>query len=275
MRRFLSIICVLLAFAVGNIHAQDDFNPTNPAEPYTKYKLTTTATPFGYASGAGSYMSGDEVWVNTSAYSQDYKFLYWLKDGVRYSDAQSFYFTMPDDYVNLVAVYEYDPVDPSEPIANYTYRLYLTSNIDVACSFNMSSGTKVHEDSYVTVTAYGNSGYDFVGWFENGKLVSESPSFNYLVGTDNVTLTAQYAYNPINPDEPTNNAQDDVDVSAVSAGDISEDGTIDVGDKVMLVNHYLNGSTATLSAKVADVNNDGSIDIGDAVEIINLYLNSK
>lgn len=266
---------MLLTFAVGNIHAQDDFNPTNPAEPYTKYKLTTTATPFGYASGAGSYMSGDEVWVNTSAYSQDYKFLYWLKDGVRYSDAQSFYFTMPDDYVNLVAVYEYDPVDPSEPIANYTYRLYLTSNIDVACSFNISSGTKVKEDSYVQLTAYCNSGYDFVGWFDDGKLVSESLSFNYLMGTENVTLTAQFLYNPTDPDEPGGAEQDDVDMEEAKLGDISGDGIIDVGDKVMLVNHYLKGETMLLNPKVADVNNDNSIDVGDAVEIINIYLNKK
>lgn len=275
MRRILTMMCMLLTLSVGSMHAQDDYNPVNPAEPYTRYRLTTTAEPAGYASGSGTYMSGNQVWVNTSA-SQDYVFLYWTLNGERYSDAQSFYFTMPEDYVNLVAVYEYNPVDPSEPVANYTHRLFLNSNIDVACSFNMSSGTRVGEDQYVTVRAYINSGYDFVGWFENGKLVSDQTSFNYLMGTENVTLTAQFLYNPIDPDEPGSaDSQDDIDMQETTLGDISGDGTIDVGDKVLLVNHYLNGSASELPLKTADVNKDGSIDIGDAVEIINMYINSK
>ncbi|MBQ0023222.1 MAG: hypothetical protein KBT29_08290, partial [Prevotellaceae bacterium] len=140
MKRFLSIMCMLLTFVVGSMHAQEDFDPENPAEPLTKYRLTTKATPMGYASGTGQYLSDTQVWVNTSAYSENYVFSHWTKNGEYYSDAQSFYFTMPEDYVDFVAVYDYSPVDPQEPIANYTHRLFLESNIDVACSFNMSSG---------------------------------------------------------------------------------------------------------------------------------------
>lgn len=271
--RIILLLGLFLAIFAGKALAQD-LNPENPPEPYTKYKLTTTATPFGYTYGDGSYLSGEEVWVQTSAYNQNYTFSHWTLNGNRYSDAMSFTYTMTESKAVFVAVYDYTPVDPSEPLPNYTHRLFLTNNMPPACSFNLSSGTKVEEDSYVYVEAYVNSGYDFVGWYEGGRLISEVPAFNYQMGTDNVTLEAKFTYNPANPDEPGSAPNQD-DIANTEPGDVDGDGTIDISDKVMLVNHFISGTTSELSKGGADVNGDGVIDITDAVEIVNKYLNTK
>lgn len=263
---------LLLAFCAGRVLAQDDYNPTNPAEPYTYYKLTVTASPTGNTSGSGKYMSGTNVSIRTSA-AANYTFSHWTKNGEYYGDTQNFTFTMPEESVNFVAVYDYSPIDPAEPLPNYTHRLYLTTNIDGACSFNMSSGTKVKEDTYVRVRATGSQGFVFEGWYEKGVLVSEVADFNYLMGTDNVTLEAKYSYNPQNPDEPVGSPS--ADVANANPGDIDEDGKVDIVDKVILVNHYLNGTTSEMNQRLGDVNQDGSIDIVDAVEIVNIYLNNK
>lgn len=261
-----------LVFFTGSLLADDDYDPANPAEPYTYYQLTVKAQPAGYAYGSGKYMSGTQVSIRTSAQT-NYTFSHWEKDGEFYSDAMSFTFVMPEDKVELIAVYDYDPIDPAEPLPNYTHRLFLSNNITEACSFNLSSGTKVKEDTYVRVCAYGNRGYDFVGWFENGTLISEVADFNYLMGTSNVYLEAKYVYNPVNPDEPVGSP--DADVANASVGDLDEDGKVDIVDKVILVNHYLEGTTSELNPRLGDVNQDGSIDIVDAVEIVNIYLNNK
>lgn len=266
------MIVGFLAIIARNAYAQGDLDPTNPPEPYTRYKLATKAVPEGYTYGSGMYLQGSQVNISTSAYSQNYKFLYWTLNGERYSDVQNFTFTMIDDRADFVAVYDYDPVDPQEPIADYTHRLYVTNNMTPACSFNISSGTKVKEDTYIYVRAYVNSGYDFLGWYEAGRLVSDETAFNYLMGTDNVTLEARFSYNPINPDEPNGNQ---TDVANAELGDVNEDGTVDISDKVMLVNYYLKGQTSELNTAISDINNDSSVDITDAVGIVNNYLNSK
>ena len=273
--RIIFLLALLVLPFVGGLRgAAQDLDPANPPEPYTRYRLTTTATPYGYTYGAGSYLSGTAVNVRTSAYSQNYKFSHWTLNGEYYGDAMSFTYVMPEDKAEFVAVYDYDPVDPAEPLPNYTHRLFLTNNMTPACSFNISSGTKVQEEAWIYIQAYVNSGYDFVGWYEGGRLVSESPAFNYQMGTQSVTLEAKFTYNPVNPSEPGSAPGQD-DIANTESGDVDGDGTIDISDKVMLVNHYLDGTTSELPKDGADVNGDGEIDITDAVEIVNKYLNNR
>lgn len=58
-------------------------------------------------------------------------------------------------------------------------------------------------------------------------------------------------------------------------GDVNGDGKVMVSDAVMLVNHYLYGTTSQLNKRTADANQDGKITIADAVAIINIYLYGK
>ena len=54
-------------------------------------------------------------------------------------------------------------------------------------------------------------------------------------------------------------------------GDTNGDGTVDVSDAVLLINHYLSG-TEDIDMNVSDINKDGIIDITDIVGLINIYM---
>ncbi len=54
-------------------------------------------------------------------------------------------------------------------------------------------------------------------------------------------------------------------------GDVNLDGTVDVTDVVIVVNHYQNDTTDELDFNVADIDGDGVIDVTDVVGIVNIY----
>lgn len=54
-------------------------------------------------------------------------------------------------------------------------------------------------------------------------------------------------------------------------GDVNLDGTVDVTDAVLVINHYQARTTEELDFNIADVNGDDVIDVTDAVGIINIY----
>ena len=56
-------------------------------------------------------------------------------------------------------------------------------------------------------------------------------------------------------------------------GDVNFDGTVDVTDAVLIINHYQARTTEQLDFNVSDVNGDSVIDVTDAVGIINIYQN--
>ena len=256
----------MLLFFSQPIFAQ--YNPTNPPEPQTLYKLRTTATEGGYASGTGNYTEGTNVSIHCSASVTNFIFKHWLLNGVVYSTQQNFTYTMGTQNADFVAVFEFSPPDPSEPqTPPNVHRLYLQMYPDGACSFNHASGERFTEDEYVLLTAYPSQSFDFLGWYKNGQRVSESLSFNYLIPNADATLIAQFKYNPVNPDEPTSAGE-----PTTTRGDVDEDGQVDVTDAVLLTNHYLEGTTSRLKRSAADVNRDNDVDVTDAVLIVNMYL---
>lgn len=265
MRRLLMIIVsIVWAFPM----LADDFNPANPPDPYTKYKVVTSATPTGYTSGGGSYLPNTEISISTSSASVNYTFSHWTKNGEYYTNAVSFRYTVEPQKTEFVAVYDYNPVNPSDPQATNQYRLYLTTNIPSACTFNRTSGAKAEADTYVTVTATKSMGYDFLGWYEGSTKVSDKLSFRYLMPFSNATLTARFEYNPQNPGDP-GSSQDDVQNTKL--GDVNGDGSVNTTDAVLIINYYL-GKTKEINKRAADVNSDGAVNTTDAVLIINKYL---
>lgn len=256
----------------------DDYNPPNPPDPLTRYRVTVTTEPAeaGYTSGGGLYYSGQAVRLSTSART-NYTFLYWKQDGNRLADGNSQYYnyTMGTEKTTFTAVYAYEPPNPAEPVAPNDYRLYLENNADDCCTFNLTSGLRHEADSYVRVAAVNVSpGFEFQGWFANGQKVSSALSFNYLMPANDVTLIARFVYNPVSPADPASSgSQQSVDNGRL--GDLNGDAVTNVSDAVQLVNHYLNNTTGELPASVADVNRDGQINVADAVEIVNRYLNNQ
>ena len=200
------------------VSAQDDFNPPNPSEPgaIDYCRVTVSADPAEGAdvSGGGRYIvNGNSIYISTNARNDvnyTYVFQYWTLNGVQTSYSQSFSFTPVKGKFNFVAHYQkidtpFEPEDPAEPSATNVkrkYFLYLTSNIEGACSFSRASGEKVEEGSYQYVTAYPNFDYQFVGWKINGVTVSTDQSYWFTMPSAHTTLEACFTEIPFDPDSP-------------------------------------------------------------------------
>lgn len=302
IKRIITVICGLLLLATGSMQAQDDYNPTLPAEPQTpvppvvKYALTVKVEPAaaGTAAGAGSYAAGTSVKVSTSA-KAEYTFSHWMLNGVRYEGvtAMSFNYTTIAEDMAFVAVYDYtptpfEPSTPAEPNAQVKSRLYLKSEPEGICTFNKTSGAQWATDSYQTVSVTNvNQQYEFSGWYLNGTLLTTEKSFNYQIGYHDATLVAHFTrlpdpepepevpFEPNLPGEPNQGDKynEDDKVQTHAYGDVNKDGVLDIEDAVAVLNIYLGNTTST--TRLSDANNDGTIDIADVVYIINKYLNNE
>ena len=270
MTKRIVIVLSMLLLIVAGAWAQD-YDPQNPPDPNAYFKLTVSASPAeaGYVSGGSKYKEGQQVWISTSAYT-NYDFLYWTCDGVQISTERNFYYTMPNKAVTLVAVYAFNPRSPADPTATaYSYRLYLNTNMEGSCTFNLTSGAKQQAGQYISVSAQNVSpGFKFQGWYLNDELINENLSFWYKMPTNDATLTAHFEYNPDNPDDPSSN-QTNVDQHAYVLGDANKDGSVTIGDIVAVVN-IIAGSTGSYNLNAADANQDGTISVGDIVTIVNI-----
>lgn len=211
------VIFGCLTYGSKGLSAQEaPFNPDNPPEPAFNYRLTLAVEPeeagyISFYSGSPLNKAGTTVRVNTSA-NKDYSFLCWKvvnakgESTVLESTDNPLTYTTAACSQTLCAVYQYDPQSPLEPEQINQYRLYLTSNIPDACSFNRASGTKVLASESVSLHAYYDAGFIFLGWFCNEDRISTSPSFTYQRPTGNtdthITLEARILYSPDNPAEP-------------------------------------------------------------------------
>ena len=284
MKRLLITLCGLLLLCVSSMQAQDTFNPAYPADPQTPvfyYPLTVRCEPAdaGYVSGNSSCTPGSSAWVSTSAYS-GYTFNHWELNGALYNDASgtSFNYTTVAGKMDFVAVYDFTPINPSEPVMNVKSRLYLASEPAGICTFNRTSGDYVDADQYVSVDITGvDQLYEFTGWWLNGTKLTEVQAFNHLMGYHDETLVAHFQQLPFNPPLPSDPqmAVGQSSVETHATGDANEDNVVDVTDVVAVINAYLTGDSSAVNIGLADANRDGVIDISDAVYIINLYLNKQ
>lgn len=265
---------LVFTMSLPTLWAQDNFNPSNPPEPQANlyYQITVASDPVEAAnvSGAGKYHEGTSVWIRYSLKTTGFVFKHWTLNGEVYTTSTSFYYKMGTDHAHFVAHFDYNPSSPSDPSTSDTYRIYLQSDPAGACSFNIDNGKKVEFDNYQTVTAYPNQSFDFMGWYENGQLISTNRSFNYLMPARNATLVARFNYNPANPSDPESDGTQD-DVQNVLTGDVNRDGVVNVKDVVAIINRCLDSESTELG--LYDVTGDGKVDVKDVVQVINLSLN--
>jgi len=273
-RLTLTWLLLFVGGAMLSVAAQDDYNPDNPAEPNARFRVTVTAD-HGYTSGAGTYLSGEVASVSVSDGSPDYTFAYWTLNGAKTDLPKNFNYTVKDRNLHFVAVYDFTPVDPAEPVTPDTYRLYLTTADAGSCSFSQASGAKAKAGDYVTLTATPSPGYVFKGWYADGQKVSDLLSFGYYMPAHNVTLEARLEYSPTSPDEPSGDGTQGGNISKNAVGDVDGNGKVDTADAVLIINHYVAGITSQLNKAVADVDGNGTIDTADAVLVINKYVNAK
>lgn len=262
----------MLLLIVAGAWSQD-WDPQNPPDPNALFKLTVSVSPSeaGYASGGGSYLEGQQVWVSTSP-RDSYDFQYWTCDGERISDERSFYYTMPKKHVNLVAVYAFNPTSPVDPTTENAYRLYLDTNMEGSCSFNITSGARHVSDRSILVKAMNVSqGFKFLGWYLNDELLNENLSFYYVMPYQDVTLTAHFSYDPDSPDDPSS-SQTDIDNKNYIPGDANGDSEVNVTDIVEIVNAIMNRPSTRFVSAAADLNGDGEINVTDIVKVVNLIM---
>lgn len=210
MKRFiLCALCLLLP--VGGMQAQGDFNPPDPAEPQTPvfyYPLTVTCMPVeaAYTSGRGTYAPGTSVRVSTSPRS-GYVFSHWELNGQRYeTTATTIQYGTTAGRMDFVAVFDFLPDDPDEPVMNVKSRLYLTSEPAGVCTFNRTSGDWVTALQPMAIDVTGvDQLYAFDGWYQGDTKLSDEEAFSYTPPYNDVTLTAHFhevPFVPFNPDEP-------------------------------------------------------------------------
>lgn len=310
IKKIITITCGLLLLFTGSMQAQDDFDPTLPAEPNTpvtptppaaKYALTVACEPSaaGRAAGAGSYEEGTSVTVSTSA-NAEYTFSHWTLNGERYDAATgtSFTYKTVAGDMKFVAVYNYtptpfEPSNPSEPYAEVKSRLYLKSQPEGVCTFNRTSGAKWVVDSYVTVSVTNvNQQYEFVGWYEEGGLepLTTERSFSHQITYNDKTLVAHFnrlpdpepepeepeePFEPENPDEPNQDGdkytEEDV-VQTHAVGDVDKNGEVNVVDLTKVLRFILYPETETGNKKLADVDSNGEINVVDITKIVRIIL---
>lgn len=203
----LLLIAVMCLVGCITAQAQDDFNPASPSEPgpptiYSRIVLLKNIGDAGSVSGEGRYVVGNTVKVYAYVNSS-YTFRNWTDTkGNILSTSTSFGFVNTEKTDTLIANYAFtpgNPSEPSEPSATLYYRLELKAT--QGCS--VSGGGRYLAGTSVSVYAYVESGYNFLGWTNRrGETVSNSTSFSYTVPVDGDTLTANCVFNPDSPAEP-------------------------------------------------------------------------
>lgn len=269
----LKNMLVVLLLVMGSMHTHAQFNPTNPPDPQENiyHNITVVSNPAAaaYTYGSGKFLEGSTTTVRYSLRNSNYRFTHWTLNGERYSESSSFAYTVGSEKAEFVAHFEYLPPSPQDPSVSDEYRLHLMSDKEEACSFNITSGERHLMDNYVQLTVYVNQGYEFLGWYKNGVLVSENTTFNYLMPGNDVTLTAMFRYNPTSPGDPESDGSQS-NVQTTPTGDVNKDGKVNILDIVAVVNYSLGESDENLSAY--DVNCDGNVNILDIVMVVNKSL---
>ncbi len=209
MKHYILFIVAILSCLTG--FAQGGYDPENPGDPNPYRKLSVLASP--KAGGAvGTENDSRQVGVGQTVYcyadeNQYYEFVHWLKNGDIVSTEPRFSFAMPDEDVEMIAVFElnYNPQSPDDPQETKpSHRVTLTASPGKGGHFN-NSVFKLYEGDSTNIYAYPNEGYRFEEWLLDGVLVSTKNPLRIKMTDKNLHYTAKFSYNPINPSDPAVN----------------------------------------------------------------------
>lgn len=171
------------------------------------YNLRVEVTPIGSGTlntSGGTYEESSNVRLRTYV-NTGYVFKGWYEGDKLLSSSTSFNYTMPASDVLVQARYEYNPTVPDNPAMPDTTTYYTFTAIvspTGAGTLNTYSG-KYAANEKISLRAYENTGYQFVGWMdEEGTIISSSTSFNYTMPRRASQLSALYTYNPAVPANP-------------------------------------------------------------------------
>lgn len=180
-------------------------NPNEPDQPNVRHNLVLEASEGGTVSGGGRYLSGTSVRLRATANS-DYSFKNWVKksSGKVVSTSADFYYTTVAQDDTLSATFSlipFNPSSPSEP-SPAPNRAKVTASCSEGGTYSGNTGT-FSEGATVTLDARANTGYRFMGWYVNGELFATSTRLTYTVGTSDLSIRAEFEFNPSSPAEPS------------------------------------------------------------------------
>lgn len=218
------ILCLfLISLVVHTVWAQSGvgYDPENPGDPDVYYRLTLEAAPRsgGEVSTYNSKMvaAGTEVYCYASA-KTGYTFSRWMKGDVVVSTESSFTYTMPEENVTLTAYFDftgYNPDSPDDPFADgYQHKVTLYATPSAGGYFN-SSNFMLAEGKTANVYAYPHSGYRFESWMIGNVVVSKDNPMMIKMNNTDLSYTAVFSYNPMNPNDPAANYFDQTNGSLV------------------------------------------------------------
>lgn len=142
-----------------------------------KFQVIASVDPAGSGdvTGAGTYDIDTEVTVAATA-GESYVFTRWIESGETVSEAPQYTFILAEDRA-LSAV------------MTKTYAISVTaSDTDGG---TVSGGGTYLDGQTVTVAAVAGDGYEFVGWSENGSIVSTEAVYSFQAAADR-NLSAQF-----------------------------------------------------------------------------------
>ena len=144
-----------------------------------EYTIKVSASPAadGTVGGGGTFVGGGSQTV-TATPNGGFDFVHWTKNGAVVSTTPSYTFVLSSNVI-LVA----DFAAPKK----YT----ITVRASPAADGTVGGGGTFVQGSMQTVTASPNAGHTFVHWTDNGKVVSMTESYTFLLEST-VTLVADF-----------------------------------------------------------------------------------
>lgn len=197
------------------------FEEETGPNPVTVHTIRISATDGGTATGSGVYQEGDTVTVRAEA-ANGYRFIEWTEDGSQVSEDAAYTFEADRDR-ELLAVFERTGTQ-TPTVTAYDIRV---SAIPAAGGTVTGGGIYLDGDT-VTVTAASNGVYRFVGWAEDGVMISEDTSYTFAAGSSR-TLTAVF--------ETETGAQTHtirVEASPAGGGTVTGGGSYQTGEPVTI-----------------------------------------
>ena len=205
--RYLTILLLALVSVGSWGQAGSGFDPSDPPEPgQPPMKLQVKVVPAeaGSVSGTGRYAEGTAVTLRAYV-NEGFRFVSWTNAaGDVLSTSTSYTHTKGAGHEQLTANYVFDPSNPQEPVEP-SMIMYYQLQVNCTEGGSASGGGRYLANANVTLRAYADEKFDFVGWYDDatGDELSTSASFTYTTSAKHRSVTARFAFNPDSPDEPS------------------------------------------------------------------------
>lgn len=223
MKKIFSILLINIIIQCGWAQSGEGYNPESPSDPAMYYHLTLKAIPQNGGKAYcydKSYTGGERFYFYTTT-NKGYVFKNWTIGDSIISTSKDFYLTMPYSDVSMTAnfaidsTYVYNPTSPEDPsFEGNKHRVSITAipndagyfdytndvgYFDYTNDFGLTEGDSIH------IYARPRSGYRFVSWKQNDAIISTSNPLKIKMGTKDLEYSAQFVYDPQNPQNPGSN----------------------------------------------------------------------